>query len=306
MTNALIGICIVIVLAAIVFNYLPSVARKEEVARRLNAIIGDGVIKKRGRTSSSDRFIESLSRYAVARLQLENHLSTKDYKEKLFRAGYRSPDAEHIFLFARFSAPIAFAVLSVLYLFGLNAVDWNPLLKTSVVLVAAYVGFKLPDILIANTMQKRMAEITKVWPDALDLLVICVESGMTFELSLRAVARDIATQSKTFASELNYLLAEMSHLPNRADAYKSFANRLPISSIKATTTALIQSDLSGTAIGETLRAMADESRLERMQAAKKKAAGLGPKMTLPIVLFFVPSFLSIVIGPAVVSALGLN
>lgn len=304
MEQIIIGICAIVALAAILANYLPSIARKEDAARRLNAIVSVGRGDHLRRAASHDKFLQSLSAYTVNKLQLQNHLSTKDYKEKLFRAGFRTESAETTFLFARFCCPIVLALIALVYMYGIEIVSWHPALKAMTVVFAALLGLKLPDIIIMNAMQKRNAEISKIWPDALDLLVICVESGMTVELAFRAVARDIAPQSKSFASELNYMIAELSHLPNRAEAYKNFAQRIPIPSIQATSTALIQADAVGTPIADTLRTMADESRTERKQVAKKKAASLGPKMTLPIVFFFVPSLITIIIGPALISAFG--
>ncbi|GHE73154.1 type II secretion system protein [Camelimonas fluminis] len=305
MNEAIIGIFIVVAIAAILANYLPSLTRREVAARRLAEVIdagrNDGAIK---RPSTHSQFIENLSAYAVQRLQLHNHLSPKDFREKLFRAGYRTESAETIFLFARFCSPIVLAIIAVTYLFGFKVVDWPPLLRVLTVIGAAFFGLKLPEIIIANTTQKRLAEFSKVWPDALDLLVILVESGMTVEVALRKVTHNISLQSRSFAAELNYLIAELSHLPNRTDAYANFAQRIPIPAVQSTTTALIQAEMSGTSVASALRTMAAESRNERMQAAKKKAAGMGPKLSMLIVLFFVPAFVTIIVVPALINAFG--
>lgn len=165
---------------------------------------------------------------------------------------------------------------------------------------AAYMGIKAPELFLVNTAKKRQTEIRKAWPDALDLTLICVESGMAIENAFRKVSTEIATSSVVLAEELALMTAEMSFLPDRRQAYENLVMRTGLEPVKSVATALIQAERYGTPVGQALRVLSQESRDMRMNEAEKKAAGLPPKLTVPMILFFLPVLFVVIITPAVI------
>ena len=149
-------------------------------------------------------------------------------------------------------------------------------------------------------IQKRQQAVSRSFPDALDLLLICVESGMSIEAAFNKVAEEIGTQSIEMAEELMLTTAELSYLQDRRLAYENLGKRTGLPGVKAVVTSLIQSERYGTPLGTALRVMAQENRDMRMQAAEKKAAGLPPKLTVPMILFFLPVLFVVILGPAAI------
>uniref|UniRef100_UPI003569C6AF type II secretion system F family protein n=1 Tax=Aquicoccus sp. TaxID=2055851 RepID=UPI003569C6AF len=168
----------------------------------------------------------------------------------------------------------------------------------------AAIGFWLPTIYVRNLIGKRHGSLRRSWPDALDLLLICVESGMSSEAAFRKVAEEIGSQSKELSEEMALTTAELAYLSDRRQAYENLGTRTGLDSIKATVIGLIQSEKYGTSLGQTLRVLAKESRDFRMAAAEKKAASLPPKLTVPMILFFLPVLFAVIAAPAVIQATG--
>lgn len=171
------------------------------------------------------------------------------------------------------------------------------------VIGAAYTGIKAPELFLVNTAKKRQAEIRRAWPDALDLTLICVESGMAIENAFRKVSTEIAASSVVLAEELALMTAEMSFLPDRRQAYENLVMRTGLEPVKSVATALIQAERYGTPIGQALRVLSQESRDQRMNEAEKKAASLPPKLTVPMILFFLPVLFVVIITPAVIQVM---
>ncbi|WP_232628091.1 type II secretion system F family protein [Methylobacterium sp. Leaf118] len=238
----------------------------------------------------------------VEQFNLTRWLGTDTAKSKLTLAGYRGAGAETAFLFFRLVTPSIVTVGAVLYLFVLEVLDQPFLIRAGIVLVAAYIGFKLPEIYLTNITGKRQLDIRKAWPDALDMCLICVESGMSIETAFRRVSVEITTQSGVLAEELALLTAELSYLPERRAAYENLALRTGLEPVKALTTALIQAERYGTPLGQALRVLAQESRDQRMNEAEKKAAALPPKLTVPMILFFLPVLFVVIMTPAGIQA----
>jgi tight adherence protein C len=236
----------------------------------------------------------------VQRYQLDRWLGTDTAKRKLLMAGFRGQGAETAFLFFRFVVPMAAVIAALFYLFVLEAVDASFLVRVAMVIGAAYVGIKAPELYLVNAAKKRQAEIRRSWPDALDLTLICVESGMAIENAFRKVSTEIVTSSVVLAEELALMTAEMSFLPDRRQAYENLALRTGLEPVKSVATALIQAERYGTPIGQALRVLSQESRDHRMNEAEKKAAGLPPKLTVPMILFFLPVLFVVIITPAVI------
>ena len=240
----------------------------------------------------------------VEQFQLGKWLGTDDAKQRLTLAGFRGPQAEVAFLFFRLIMTVGFLLFAVVYLFVLKAIDQPTMILIGGVTVATYVGFKAPEIFLANATKKRQAAIRLAWPDALDLLLICVESGMSIEAAFRRVAQEIGTQSVALAEELALTTAELSYLPERRLAYENLGSRTGLEPVKAVVTALVQAERYGTPLGQALRVLAQESRDQRMNEAEKKAAALPPKLTVPMILFFLPVLFVVIMTPAMIQVFG--
>lgn len=234
----------------------------------------------------------------VSQFNLSKHLGTEDAKERLQMAGYRGPAAMTAFLFFRLVGPIAFVVIGSFYLFVIDDFGLSPLMRAGAIVFTAYLGVKAPELFLKNQTGKRQQSIKKAFPDALDLMLICVESGMSIEAAFRKVADEIGSQSVVLAEELTLTMAEMSYLQDRRLAYENFGKRTDLDSVKSVATALIQSDKYGTPVSQALRSLSQDSRDTRMAEAEKKAAGLPPKLTVPMILFFLPVIFVVILGPA--------
>src|SRR5262249_55755075 len=157
-----------------------------------------------------------------------------------------------------------------------------------------------------NLVQRRQTSIKQAFPDALDMLLICVQSGMSAEAAFGKVADEIGIASLELAEELSLTTAELSYLPDRRAAYENLGKRTGLPGVKAVTTALIQAERYGTSIGRALRVMAQENREARMAEAEKKAAALPPKLTVPMIVFFLPVLFIVIMGPAAIQLFVLN
>jgi tight adherence protein C len=238
-------------------------------------------------------------RAVVDRLDLRRALADEGTIAKLKVAGFRGQNPLTRFLFFRLVLPFVFFGVAAAYVFLLGGLpEQPPLIKAFVCIVAAYAGFYTPVLYVNNRAQKRKQSIQMAWPDALDLMLICVEAGMSIEAAIRKVADEIGSQSVGLAEELILTNAELSYLPDRKQAYENLAARTGLDTVKSMTQALIQAERYGTPISSALRVLADESREMRMNEAEKKAAALPPKLTVPMILFFLPVLFAIILGPA--------
>ena len=161
-------------------------------------------------------------------------------------------------------------------------------------------GYYVPTLYVKNQITKRQKSVRRAWPDALDLLLICVESGMGIEGAFRKVSEEIGVQSIPLAEELSLTTAELSYLQDRRKAYENLGERTGLEGVRSVVTALIQAEKYGTAIGTALRVLAQENRDMRMSEAEKKAAALPPKLTVPMILFFLPVLFAVIITPAAI------
>lgn len=236
----------------------------------------------------------------VDRLDLRAALADEKTVANLRAAGFRGQRPLNIFLFTRFVLPFVTLAIGAFYIFGLEAIfaDKPFFFKLSMTICSAGIGFYLPNLYVSNAAGKRKASIQRAWPDSLDLMLICVESGMSIEAGFKRVAQEIGTQSIPLAEELVLVGAELSYLTERRQAYENFGTRTGLDTVRAVTQALIQAERYGTPIGQALRVLAAESREMRMNAAEKKAAALPPKLTVPMILFFLPVLFAIILGPA--------
>lgn len=259
---------------------------------RMNAESSSGKATLRASNNQSVRQI-------VDKFNLRKALVDDNTVSRLRAAGFRSQNALNMFLVARFLLPFVVMALTAVWIFVLGNLDGRPFaVRMFITIVAGYVGFYLPNIYVTNRMNKRQHSIRRAWPDALDLMLICVESGISIEAAMRRVAEEIATQSPELAEEMVLTTAELSFLQDRRTAFENLGIRTQLEGVKSVTQALIQAERYGTPIATALRVLAQEGRDERMNEAEKKAAALPPKLTVPMILFFLPVLVAVILGPA--------
>ncbi|NWG71924.1 MAG: type II secretion system F family protein [Parvularculaceae bacterium] len=245
-------------------------------------------------------------REIVENLKLFEVFDAADARKKLVMAGFRGPRPVFIFMAARIGMPFVFAIGCWIYVYLLKAIELDSFGKLCAIFLAFGAGFYAPNVYINNTVKKRQQKIQLAWPDSLDLLLICVESGMSIEAALQKVSEEVGPNSPELAEELGLTTAELSYLQERKQAYVNLAERTGLDGVKGVTTALIQSEKYGTPLGQSLRVMAQENRELRMQEAEKKAAALPPKLTVPMIGFFLPVLFAVILGPAIMGVMNLK
>jgi tight adherence protein C len=276
-------------------NRMKSVALERD---RLRARAREQMARNGGKPISLRNEPGVRMRELVERFDLMKHLGTEDMKHKLRMAGHRGQAPLYAFIVFRLVMPFVTFGLALVYLFGVSNMEQPAMIKIAGAIFAAWVGFRLPGLFVDNQIQKRQTSIKRAFPDALDLLLICVESGMSIEVAFRKVAAEIGGSSVPLAEELSLTTAELSYLQDRRMAYENLAQRTGLDGVKAVCMALIQSEKYGTSLGTTLRVMAQENRDMRMSEAEKKAAALPPQRTVPMIVFFLPVLCIVSLGPA--------
>ena len=267
--------------------------RREELRRKSREALA-----VRGGQSSLRHVDEGLYKKVVDRLQLSRLLEDPQVVDKLAQAGYRGPRPVSTFYFFRFVLPFVFAAVTALYVFVINDFGLPPMTRFAFCVAGLTAGYYAPNVFITNVAQKRRDSIVGAFPDALDLLLICVESGMSIEAAIQKVSQEIGGSSIELAEEMTLLTAELSYLPERRMAYEGLAKRNNHPGIKSVATAMIQAERYGTPLGAALRVMAKENRDMRLSAAEKKAAQLPAKLTVPMIVFFLPVLFIVILGPA--------
>jgi tight adherence protein C len=231
------------------------------------------------------------------RFNLAEQLKDGTMVRRLRMAGYRGQGPVVTFISARVIIPVLLFAVAAFYLFVVLRLRYPFFPKLGVALSVALLGYYLPLIYVKNLIGKRQKAMRRAWPDALDLLLICVESGMGLESALTKVSKEIGSQCPALAEELSLTTAELSYLSNRRKAYENLAERTGLDEVKSLVISLGQSEKYGTSLGQALRVLAQESRDTRLMVAEKKAAALPPKLTVPMVLFFLPVLFAVIITP---------
>jgi tight adherence protein C len=237
---------------------------------------------------------------------LNKWLGQEHARTMLMQAGFRGQAPYVTYLFFRMAMPIVMLLASLFYIFIVLKLDYPLMMKLAISIGAAYFGMYSPNLFLKNKVQRRQTSIKRAFPDALDLLLICVESGMSIETAFRKVSEEIGSQSVALAEEMTLTTAELSYLPDRRAAYENLAQRTGIEGVRAVCLALQQAERYGTPLGTTLRVMAQENRDLRMSEAEKKAAGLPPKLTVPMIVFFLPVLFVVILGPAAIRVMALQ
>jgi tight adherence protein C len=242
----------------------------------------------------------------VDSFNLTKWVGQEEARLKLVQAGYRGQAPYVTYLFFRMVTPIAAFLFAAFYMFIATDLDQPTSIKLGLCIAAAYLGMHLPLLMLKNKIKKRQLSIKRAFPDTLDLLLICVESGMSIEAALKKVSEEIGSQSIPLAEELTLTTAALSYLPDRRQAYENLAKRTDLEGVKSVCMALQQAERYGTPLASMLRVMAQENRDMRMSEAEKKAAGLPPKLTVPMIVFFLPVLFVVILGPAYIKVMAIQ
>lgn len=287
----------------------------DQLAARMKSVATDReVLRKKNRAALTFEHSErgTLRKTAkgpwksiVDALNLQKLLEDPTVTQSLLEAGLRGPGPIAVFYFCRFATPFLFLALAAIYV-TISGNETSPNKRMMILVGAAVAGFYLPNILVKNIAANRRKSIMKAFPDALDLLLICVESGMSIELAFQRVGSEIGSSSLELAEELGLTTAELAYLQDRRVAYENLAKRTNHPGVKGVATALIQAERYGTPLGSALRIMAKENRELRMTEAEKKAAALPAQLTVPMIVFFLPVLFIVILTPAYIRWQNMN
>ncbi len=244
-----------------------------------------------------------MMRQVVDRLNLLKSGQAERISHKLMRAGWRSKDAIIRYLFMKLFLPLAFGVIVVVLLYGLNLYDLSPMLKLGAALGSVILGAYLPDVVIKNRTQKRQDTIRKALPDALDLMVICAEAGLSLDATLSRVSQEMELACPELADELGLTGLELGFLPDRRKALQNLSTRIDLPVVRGVVNTLIQAEKYWTPLAQSLRIMSGESRNERIMKAEEKAARLPALLTVPMIIFTLPPLFVVLIGRAILNTM---
>ena len=284
-----------------------SVTDRSQLSSRLKAVAAKrqelsvrqrDALKPAARRQPPRRHV-GVMRAVLARLKLQDRLEGKDIRAKLAQAGWRAPSAAVTYAFSRVASPVLLFALALLYANSALA-HARPAVRVGAVLGGLVLGVWLPRILLANAVQKRQKVLERAFPDTLDLMVICVEAGLSVEGALLRVTDEVGESCPEMAEEVGLTAAELAFLGDRRTAWDNLADRTGLPQVKSLCTALVQAEKYGTPVGQALRVLAQENRESRMAAAEKKAAALPAKLTVPMIVFFLPVLFLAIAGPAAI------
>lgn len=232
-------------------------------------------------------------------LKSSDLLQNSEMRLTLAQAGYRGAKPIATFIIMRFLAPPVIGIVTAIYIyFFLPHIAETPMRYILFVFLSVGVGYFAPVVWIKNIKNKRQANIKDNYPDMLDLILICAEAGMSTELAFRRVSEEIGQQCPELQDELELFVAELSYLSERRQAYKNLSLRIGLPQIRALTSMLIQSESYGMSLSKTLRTLAEEGRFEKLSDAERKAASLPSKLTVPMMIFFMPALFVVIMTPA--------
>jgi tight adherence protein C len=240
----------------------------------------------------------------VDSLNLRKIFESEASREKLRQAGFRSEKHLMTFLASRIITPLVIGIFTFIYTSTVLSEKVPANLRLASAMIGLVIGFYVPSLVIRNFITKRQKSIKKSWSDALDLLLICVESGMALEPAMMRVGKEIGSSSVALAEEMALTVAELSFLGDRRKALDNLSKRTGLETVRSVVTSLIQSEKYGTPLASSLRVLAQENRNDRMAEAEKKAAALPPKLTVPMILFFLPVIFVVILGPAAITVTG--
>ncbi len=274
----------------------PTGARIREMSRRRDSLMSDLRIAQRHSTRAKGI---GFMHQVVSKLKLLGNDKARGVADKLARAGLRSRDALITYLFVKLILPACFGGIAGFYFYGIGVFNLAPLMRMAAVMASMVFGAFLPDIYIKNIADKRRNKIRKNLPDALDLMVICAEAGLSLDAALKRVAKEMALSSSETADEFGLTSVEIGFLPERGQALRNLMRRCDLPGIRGVVNTLLQSEKYGTPLAQSLRVLSAEYRNERLMRAEEKAAKLPAILTVPMILFVLPPLFIVLIGPGI-------
>jgi tight adherence protein C len=278
-------------------------ARLKMIAERRRSLASEAAEALRGKRNMPTRWRKSTTEQVIAKLKLLQEDSLEELKRSMTAAGWRDPSGPAKFTAATVVLPLVFGLLGMALshgdAFAASRLPMGFLLPLG---LAAAAGMA-PRLILKNAIAKRRAALNRGFPDALDLMVICVEAGLSSEAAFNRVTDELVTASPEIAEEFGLLSAELAFLPDRRRPLENLAERTGLASMRSLSTTLLQSEKYGTPVAVGLRVLGQEGRDNRMAAAEKKAASLPAKLTVPMIVFFLPVLLAVIAGPAVIQAM---
>ncbi len=295
---------------AVVLAIYAATTVRDPMAKRVKALNDRREQLKAGITASTKRRAKLVQRNDTAdrmrgvlsSLRVLQDSQLKVAQSKLVQAGIRSKDWAVAVIFGRMAIPIVFGGFMIFWVYGTDSwAAWGPIKKYALVAVTLVLSYKAPDIFLTNKIKKRSDAIRKGLPDALDLLVICAEAGLTVDAAFNRVARELGRAYPELGDEFALTAIELGFLTERRQAFENLASRVHLEAVKGVVTTMIQTEKYGTPLASALRVLSAEFRNERMMRAEEKAARLPAIMTIPLILFILPSLFIVILGPAACS-----
>jgi len=291
-----------------VFAVWQALIRRDPISSRARSIAQHRDTLKAGMMQANKNSFERVEtvtfmRKVTHRLNLMKGEHVTKVAENLMQAGWRSKDAIVIFLFMKLSLPLIFGGVAALFVYGFGVIEVDPIIKLLIALIAVVVGMYLPEIVVGHVVAKRRVQLQKGLPDGLDLLVICAESGLALDAALTRVSREMQRSCPELSDELSLTAVELGFQPERRTALTNLIKRTELSSIRGVVNTLIQTEKYGTPLAQSLRVLAKEFRDERMLKAEEKAAKLPATLTVPLIVFILPTLFIVLLGPAILSAI---
>ena len=297
--------------AAMLLAIYAAVTVRDPMAKRVKALnsrreeLKAGIIKQGSRkrqslvrrSETTDKMKESLGRMKVLQ-----DSQVKIIQQKLAQAGYRNKELAVFVIFARMVLPVVLGFVAIVALYWIQMFpDWSSFKKFMAFAALVLAGYKGPELFLKNKANKRSDAIRKGLPDALDLLVICAEAGLTVDAAFNRVAKELGRAYPELGDEFALTAIELSFLTERRQAFENFAYRVELDAIRGVVTTMIQTERYGTPLASALRVLSAEFRNERMMRAEEKAARLPAIMTVPLILFILPVLFIVILGPAACS-----
>ncbi|WP_422664693.1 type II secretion system F family protein [Aurantiacibacter aquimixticola] len=297
--------------AAMFFAVYAAVTVKDPMAKRVKALNDRRAELKTGMLTHSAKKRQSLVRKTDTTERVKDTLQNmkvlqedqvKDIQQKLAQAGIRNKEYAVVVIFARMVLPIVLGLIGVVLFYWTDTFpEWGSFKRFAGFATLVIVGYKGPEIYLKNSATKRTKEIQKGLPDALDLLVICAEAGLTVDAAFNRVARELGRAYPELGEEFALTAIELSFLTERRQAFENLAYRVDLEAVRGVVTTMIQTERYGTPLASALRVLSAEFRNERMMRAEEKAARLPAIMTVPLILFILPVLFIVILGPAACS-----
>ncbi len=232
------------------------------------------------------------------KLKLLQNEQSKKVSTLLTQAGFRSGDAMVIYQVARLVMPLVMGLIAVVAFYGFGMMPGHEKMHPLYAVAMVFLGLKLPDLYVSNAKAKRTDAIRKGLPDALDLLVVCAEAGLTLDSALNRVAKELGRAYPELAEDFSLTAIELGFLPERRQALLNLSERVDLPALRSVITTLVQSEKYGTPLATSLRVLSAEFRNERLMKAEEKAARLPATLTVPLILFILPTLFVVLLGPA--------